>query len=125
VTGDAPQGGVLHCTVQFLLNGTPGGDAFTEAITVHVADVTPPTVKCQLRPNPSGKVVPAPEAGFRTLVATDNVDAHPQIFARDNASSAVFGPYPSGTNVKLTQAPGATPSATRARARRLGHQAQG
>jgi hypothetical protein len=69
-------------------------------------------VKCQLGPNPSGKVVPAPEAGFRTLVATDNVDAHPQIFVRDNASSAVFGPYPSGTNVKLTQAPGATPSAT-------------
>ena len=189
VAADAEQGATLHCTVRFLLNGTVGGDAFVEQITVHVNDVTPPvvtvddktveatspagaviaypataadnvdgplaptcappsgstfplgdttvtctatdaagnpgsdtatmrvvdttppTVGCVLGPNPAGHSVPASEAGFRTLTGVDVVDTDVEIFVRDTASSAVFGPYPSGTNIKLTQAPGATPQA--------------
>jgi hypothetical protein len=31
----APPAGDLHCTVQFLLNGTPGGNTFVQRVTVH------------------------------------------------------------------------------------------
>jgi hypothetical protein len=111
VADDATQGATLNCTVRFLINGEPAGDAFTETIRVNVNDITPPTVGCDLGPNPDGHVVPAPEAGFRTLTGVDNVDTGVSIFVKDTASAATFGPYPSGTNIKLTQAPGATPSA--------------
>lgn len=110
VAADATQGATLHCTVRFLLNGTDAGAGFVQTINVTVNDVTPPTVDCVLGPNPDGVIVPAPEAGFRTLVATDNVGVV-GIYVHDNASTAVFGPYAPGTNVKLIQAPGATPSA--------------
>jgi hypothetical protein len=112
VAGDAEQGAVLQCTVRFLLDGTPGGDAFIETISVTVNDVTPPVVGCVLGPNPGGHIVPAPQAGFRTLTATDLVDEDVEITIRDTASDAAFGPYPDGTNIKLTQAPGATPQVT-------------
>jgi hypothetical protein len=109
VAADAVQGSVLHCTVRFLLNGIDVGDGFVQTINVTVNDVTPPTVDCVLGPNPDGVIVPAPEAGFRTLVATDNVGVV-GIYVKDNASTAVFGPYAPGTNIKLTQAPGSTPN---------------
>jgi hypothetical protein len=83
----------------------------SDTATMTVVDTTPPTVSCPLGPNPSGHVPPAPEAGFRTLTATDIADPAVQIYVKDTASSAVFGPYSTGTNVKITQAPGATPSA--------------
>lgn len=111
VGADALQGGTLKCTVKFLVNGTDAGPAFVQSVTVHVNDVTPPTGGCVLGPNPGGKVVPPAEAGFRTLTATDNVDTAVDIYVKDSGSSAVFGPYPSGTDIKVTQAPGATPSA--------------
>ena len=40
----------------------------------------------------------------------DNADPNPQIFIHDSDSAAVFGPFADGTTIKLTQAPGATPS---------------
>src|SRR5665811_507438 len=48
--------------------------------------------------------------GFYELTADDAVAGGPEIFVRDDGSGTVFGPYPSGTVIKWTQAPGATPS---------------
>ena len=50
------------------------------------------------------------EDGFYDLAAKDAVDPAPQIFAVDEATGTVFGPYPDSTIVKWTQAPGAQPS---------------
>jgi hypothetical protein len=74
-------------------------------------DTTPPDAACTPTNNPAGKNVPpaSNEDGFFELTATDAVDPDPEIFVRDSASSAEFGPFPSGTKIKLTQAPGATP----------------
>ena len=52
------------------------------------------------------------EDGFYQLNATDAVDPNPRIFVVDSGTGTVFGPYPSGTNIKYVQAPGATPSAS-------------
>jgi hypothetical protein len=70
--------------------------------------------------NPSGNNVPPAGTGtgnsgqnpdgFYELVAVDNVDPAPQIFLEDEVSGMVFGPFQSGTKIKHTQAPGATPS---------------
>jgi hypothetical protein len=38
--------GVLHCSVRFLLNGTPGGNAFDQSIAVTVKKVTKPCATC-------------------------------------------------------------------------------
>jgi len=40
---------------------------------------------------------------------TDAVDPNPVLTLADSGSSATFGPFASGTKIKLTQAPGATP----------------
>ncbi len=51
-------------------------------------------------------------SGFFTL-ETVNGTAPVTVTIADTKSSFVTGPYPSGTNIKLTQAPGAKPSATK------------
>lgn len=82
-------------------------------------DTTAPTVTCEPTTNPSGDNVPSagdnPKAGqnpdgFYVLTATDAVDPSPQLTLADSASPATFGPFASGTKIKLTQAPGATPT---------------
>jgi len=110
VASDAPQGSTLHCSVRFLLNGVSGGDAFLQSVAVKVNDIIPPTVECKDGPNPAGKTIPNTNANFWTLASHDNVDTTVMIMVHDSASSAVFGPYPPGTNIKLVQAPGATPN---------------
>ena len=45
------------------------------------------------------------------LTATDAVDPNPVVRVSDTGSSFVAGPYPTGTKIKLIQAPGATPNA--------------
>ena len=76
-------------------------------------------MSCAPTTNPSGANVPAagnnPKAGqnpdgFYVLTATDAVDPNPRLTLGDTGSSATFGPFASGTTIKLTQAPGATPS---------------
>jgi hypothetical protein len=86
------------------------GNKGSDTAVMRVVDTTAPVVGCQLGPNPDG-YVPAPEAGFRTLTGTDIADASVAIYVKDTASTAVFGPYASGTNVKLIQAPSSKPSA--------------
>jgi hypothetical protein len=98
------------------------GDVILEHKTIHIPDVTPPTVSCVEGPNPNGKTVPPagitppgskggqnPD-GFYILSAEDNVDPNPQIFVADSGSSFVAGPFANGDVVKITQAPGGTPS---------------
>jgi hypothetical protein len=188
VAPGATQGATLHCTVDFLLNGAPAGEAFTQKVSITVNDNTPPvvtvddktveatspagavisypatavdnvdgpltptcvppsgstfplgatTVTCTAKdaagnvgkdtatmrvvdttapvstcvpgPNPAGKIPSSNNPdGFYTIGSTDVVDTSVDVFIRDTASSAVFGPYPNTTNIKLTQAPGATP----------------
>ncbi len=189
VAAGTPQGGTLHCTVDFHLNGVSGGPAFTEHIAVHVNDVTPPvvtvddqtveatgpagaainypatamdnvdgpltptcvpppgstfplghtTVTCQATdaagntgsdtammtvvdttpptagcvqgPNPGGHIPPKNPDGFYRLLGTDLVDTHPTVFIGDTADPSIsFGPYPSGTTIKLVQSPGTVQS---------------
>jgi hypothetical protein len=49
------------------------------------------------------------EDGFYQLLATDNLDATPQLYVVDTGSGTKFGPFASGTRIKYTQANGASP----------------
>ncbi|HEX7225410.1 MAG TPA: hypothetical protein VF367_07515 [Candidatus Limnocylindria bacterium] len=108
----APQGSTVTCTVDFLVDGELL-DGFTQTITVDIPDVTAPAPACTEGTNPHGKTVPRASNqnpdGFYLLTATDNVDSDPSIWVTDAGSGTVFGPYPSGTTIKYTQAPGTTP----------------
>lgn len=96
---------------------TNGGGASVCATAQKLwADLTPPTVACDQGTNASGKKVPPagnqnPD-GFYLLTAHDGIDTAPQVFVADTASPFVAGGFPSGTNIKLVQAPDATPSST-------------
>ncbi len=108
VAPDATQGATLQCTVAFTLNGSDAGPAFTQTVSIDVNDVTPPSVSCPPGPNPAGTEPSADnQDGFFQMLASDNVDAAVPIYIKDLGSGTVFGPYPSGTTFKLTQAPGA------------------
>lgn len=99
--------------------GSPNGETDTEQVTKRWADTTPPALRCVPTTNPSGGNTPNagnnPKSGqnpdgFYELVASDDVDPNPSIVIADSASSFTAGPYASGTKIKLTQAPGATPN---------------
>jgi hypothetical protein len=110
--------GVDTITAGVTLN-TPNGETDTEQVTKEWRDTTPPVATCEPTNNPGGKNVPPagdnPSSGqnpdgFYVLLATDDVDPNPDITVSDTGSSFVAGPYASGTKIKLTQAPGATPN---------------
>lgn len=119
----AQQGQTYECDDWATINGEPmteaDGDVIYEHKVITVPDTTPPTAACTPTTNPSGRNVPAApgnggqgqnQDGFYQLLGRDIVDPNPQIFVTDDASGAVFGPFAIGTKIKLTQAPGATPS---------------
>jgi hypothetical protein len=127
VAPDAAQGQTFECDDWATINGDPMKDATGAVILehkiIHVPDVTPPVVRCVETTNPAGNKIPPAgsttlpgakggqnEDGFYKLLAVDNVDPNPQIFVADSGSSFVAGPFASGDIVKITQAPGATPS---------------
>lgn len=99
----------------------PDGDAVAsdDANKLWV-DTTPPVASCVQGPNPGGKVPRAPgnggqgqnQDGFYKLLGTDVVwpAASLQVYVIDNGSGTQFGPFAVGTNIKYTQAIGATPS---------------
>lgn len=94
-----------------------GGASVCDTATKDWVDTTPPVVQCPATTNPSGNNVPGSKGsggqnpdGFYELVASDAVDPDPDIYLSDTASATVFGPFASGTKIKLTQAPGATPN---------------
>jgi hypothetical protein len=108
VGSGATQGATLHCSVPFTLDGAAQGPEFTQSVAIHVNDVTAPSLSCPQGPNPAGTVPTADnQDGFFVMRATDNVDPSVSISIKDLGSGVVFGPYPSGTTFKLTQAPGA------------------
>lgn len=108
VAADAPQGATLECSVPFTLNGADAGPDFVQSVKIKVNDVTPPSVSCPPGPNPAGTEPSADnEDGFFKMVASDNVDPSVPVYIKDLGSGVVFGPFPSGTTFKLTQAPGA------------------
>ena len=79
--------------------------------------LVPPAVACVPGPNPAGKVPSCGEGnwrpdGFFRLLAVDAVDPAPLIYVVDVGTGTVFGPYPSGTAIKYTQAPGGKPRAS-------------
>jgi hypothetical protein len=76
--------------------------ACTETTNPHGQNV-PPAGSTTL-PGPKGG---QNEDGFYLL--TSSPEARP-IFVVDSGSGTVFGPFTSGTKIKYTQAPGATPS---------------
>jgi hypothetical protein len=96
----------IHVTTQI------AGHDTSVSVTKIWADTTPPVASCPEGVNPGGKQIPNAhnEDGFFRLTATDLVDPNPSIFVVDLGTGTVFGPFPSGTNIKYTQAPGATPS---------------
>lgn len=110
VASNAAQGTTIDCSVSFLLNGAAGGDAFVQQVSVSVNDITAPTLSCPHGVNPDGSPNPDTNANFWTLDATDNVSKDMKIYVVDTVSGVNFGPYPSGTNIKLVQARGATPN---------------
>ncbi len=83
-------------------------------------DTTPPVSACVEGVNPGGKVPKAPgnggqgqnQDGFYQLNATDAVwpASGISMYVVDTGSGAVFGPFAVGTNIKYTEANGATPS---------------
>lgn len=90
--------------------------------TAFIPPNTPPEVSCVESVNPSGKKVPPAgsttlpgpkggrnEDGFYELISVDAEDGTAPIFVSNADGSAVFGPFASGTVVKITEAPGATP----------------
>ncbi len=107
---------------------TLGFDSITACVEGDVCDVvekqwvdaTPPVAQCVAGPNPSGNIPQAPgegrrgqnQDGFYTIIATDLVDPNPEVFVLDTGSGFMFGPYPSGTNIKYTEANGAKPTVT-------------
>jgi hypothetical protein len=87
-----------------------GGFFVRQSLTASTAPFRSPSMETT---NPSGKNVPRagntnPD-GFYELLAVDVVDVSPDIVISDSADPSVeFGSFPSGTRIKLTQAPGAT-----------------
>ena len=84
---------------------------------------TPPTASCTESVNPSGKRVPPAgrttlpgprggqnEDGFYRLDSRDLEDGTTAVFVTNANGSVVFGPFPSGSVVKITEASGATPA---------------
>jgi hypothetical protein len=123
---DAPQCETLTATVTFYANEYPeeGAVIGEQEISIHVADITPPCVACREWVNPHGNKVPPagwttepgtnPNSGrnpdgFYQLGVWDNCDEDPMIFVSDLSTSVVFGPFPHGTVVKITEDPDATP----------------
>src|SRR2546423_10404535 len=73
----------------------------TETTNPH-GQTTPPAGSTTL-PGPNGG---QNEDGFYLISSNTGVN----VFVKDTGSGTIFGPFPSGTKIKYTQAPGATPS---------------
>lgn len=96
---------------------TAGGTEHCAFASKEWADLTAPEAACTETVNPNGNNVPRAgqqspgqnEDGFYGLGGTDALDPDVEIFVIDTGTGTVFGPFPAGTNIKYTQAPGATP----------------
>jgi len=82
-------------------------------------DTTPPSATCDASGNPHGNIPKAPgkggqgqnQDGFYLIGGSDVVwGSAVQVYVVDDGGGTVFGPYAPDTNIKYTQAPGATPT---------------
>jgi len=108
-------------TIQASFTNADGSVVYGSATATKTwVDTTPPVTACAQTVNPAGKRIPrAPgqggkgqnQDGFYKLVATDIVwpVSGIQMWVTDSGSGMVFGPFPVGTNIKYTEAPGVTP----------------
>lgn len=99
-------------TIRACVSDGAGGSLCAESLARWV-DTTPPARSCPPGPNPSG-TTPKGFGGdngarFFTLLASDAVDPAPSVFVLDTGSGYVFGPFPSGTNVKYVVRQNAEP----------------
>jgi von Willebrand factor type A domain len=116
----ASQGSVYHCDDHAVINGATMTDPASglpvlESKAITIIDVTAPSAACLQGTNPSGKNIPGAKGnggqnpdGFYQLIASDNVGIA-SIVVCDGGSSFCSNPFGSGDQVKITQAPGATP----------------
>jgi len=101
---------------------TIAGDETCVEVTKEWVDTTPPEVACTETVNPHGNKIPPAgsttppgskggqnEDGFYQLTAQDDVDPNPMIYVTDSGSGMVFGPFPSGTQIKYTEDSEAVP----------------
>lgn len=108
-------------TIQASFTNADGSVVYGSAtVTKTWVDTTPPVTTCVPSVNPGGKNIPAApgkggqgqnQDGFYKLDATDIVwpASGIQMWVTDTGSGMVFGPFPVGTNIKYTQAPGVKP----------------
>lgn len=95
----------------------------TLEVTKDWVDTTPPVATCEPGPNPGGRIPAAPGSGgnaqnpdgFYTISATDDVwgEEDLELYVVDTGTGHIFGAYPSPTNIKYVEAPGAAPSEKR------------
>ena len=85
---------------------------------------TPPVASCLESINPHGLTIPPAgsttlpgprggqnEDGFYELIGADVEDGTVPVFVTNASGSATFGPFASGSVVKITEVPGGTPTA--------------
>lgn len=103
--------GTLEVNPTVVYTDAEGHDVSFANPTVDVSGCEP-VATCEPTNNPAGDTVPPAtnEDGFFVLGATDSDGSSPEIYVDDDASDALFGPFEPGTKIKLTQAPGKTPS---------------
>ncbi len=121
-TGVQGLAGLGTDTIQACFKDAAGNDICAKATKLW-RDTTPPRAQCVETTNPAGNSIPksGPDAGksgqnpdgFYQLLSSDSVDPNTKIYVADSASSFVSGAFASGDKVKITQAPGATPSDAR------------
>jgi hypothetical protein len=102
-------------------NAAAGPDG--KAITLIREGNTPPVASCVESVNPSGKRIPPAgratlpgpkggqnEDGFYALFGEDAEDGTAPVFVTNGSGAVTFGPFVSGSVVKVTEAPGAEPT---------------
>jgi hypothetical protein len=110
----ATPGTSLNCSVAFFF-----GPQFEVRQRIFVTVLG---AACEETTNPHGQTVPpagnttlpGPKGGQNEdgyyLISAVPADPNLQVFVVDTGSGTTFGPFASGTKIKYTQAPGATPS---------------
>ncbi|MFC1921643.1 PKD domain-containing protein, partial [Chloroflexota bacterium] len=121
VEGDLPVYPLGDTVVTFTATDDSGNVAIATTI-VSVVDTTAPEITCEPGVNPHGKIIPGKNRdkdtpvnpdGFYLIGVTDVCDAAPVYYVSYVGAPAGFepyGPFDSGTTIKLTQAPGTDPS---------------
>ena len=90
----------------------PLGETGCDYVTKDWVDTTPPDAFCRPGPNPDGEIpISENEDGFYMVSAEDAVwlPEEMEVFIMDSGSGEIWGPFPSGTTFKYTEAPGAKP----------------